>query len=299
MKKVHAFALAAWLLAGAASAFSAAPQPALRVSAQWLAQHRSDPGLVLLHVGSEAEYRARHIPGARFVSLADIGVDRAELTLELPDAAALQRRLGMLGIDQSSQVVVYYGKDQVSPATRVVFTLYAAGLGDRVSLLDGGMGEWIRQGSSTTTQVPPAVAAVGPQVRYLPAVVDAAFVQAHLKTPGYTIIDARAPVYYDGLQASGDMRKPRKGHIPGALNIPYTGIVNADLTIKPAAELAALFRNAGVAPGTHLIVYCHIGQQATAILFAAREQGIDAVLYDGSFEDWTWKDGAVEASREH
>lgn len=293
MKNTVLFALALLASAGAA----ATAQTALRVSPEWLAQHQADPGMVLLHVGREAEYRAGHLPGARFVSLDDIGVDRGELTLELPDAAALQRRLGMLGIDQRSKVVVYYGKDQVSPATRVVFTLYAAGLGERVSLLDGGMAAWRRRGLPISAQVPPVASGAGPQVRYLPVVVDTAFVQSHLHAPGYAVIDARAPVYYDGVQVSGDMRKLRKGHIPGALNIPYTSIVNGDMTLKTPSELAALFRSSGVAPGSKVIVYCHIGQQATAILFAAREAGIDAVLYDGSFEDWTWKDGAVEASR--
>lgn len=292
MKKYLALALAA-ILAPAASL--AAPQLDMRVTARWLAQHQSDPGMVLLHVGDADKYLARHIAGARLVTLADIGVERNEVTLEMPDAADLKRRLGALGIAQGSTVIVYYGENQVSPSTRVLFTLYAAGLGARAALLDGGMGEWTRQGLPTTAQLPPSANGAGPAVRYLPVVVDAAHVRAHLATPGYAIIDARAPVYYDGVEASGDMRKMRKGHIPGARNIPYTSVVNEDLTLKSRAQLEALFRTSGVAPGDHLIVYCHIGQQATAILFAARELGIAAVLYDGSFEDWTWRDGPVEA----
>lgn len=295
MKKYLALVLAALL----APAFShAASQMDMIVNARWLAEHLSDPGMVLLHVGNEDEYRSRHIAGARLVRLSDIGVDRDELTLELPGQADLKRRLGALGIDNASKVIVYYGKDQVPSATRVVFTLYAAGLGDRVALLDGGMGEWTRQGRPTTAQAPRAGTGAGPDVHFLPVVVDAGFVRAHLHTPGYTLIDARAAVYYDGVQASGDMRKMRNGHIPGARNIPYTSIINTDLTLKPRAELESLFGNSGVGPGAHLIVYCHIGQQASAILFAARELGIDAVLYDGSFEDWTWRDGPVQARTE-
>ncbi|HZV65853.1 MAG TPA: rhodanese-like domain-containing protein [Telluria sp.] len=285
--------------AAATAAANTAPQPGMVVNAHWLAEHLSDPGMVLLHVGSKDEYRSRHLPGARLVTLADISVERDELTLELPSEAQLKRRLGALGIDKASTVVVYYGKDQIASATRVVFTLYAAGLGDHVVLLDGGMGEWSRLGQPTTAQVPREASGAGPDVHFLPVIVDAAFVRAHAHTPGYTLIDARAPVYYDGVEASGDMRKMRNGHIPGARNIPYTSVVNTDLTLKPRAQLEALFRAAGVGPAAHLIVYCHIGQQATAILFAARELGIDAVLYDGSFEDWTWHDGQVEARAEH
>jgi thiosulfate/3-mercaptopyruvate sulfurtransferase len=298
MKKYLALAFTLLAHAGVQAAAANATPPGMLVNAHWLAEHLSDPGMVLLHVGGKDEYRNRHLPGARLVTLADISVERDGLTLELPSEAQLRQRLGALGIDKASTVVVYYGKDQVASATRVVFTLYAAGLGSHVMLLDGGMGEWSRLGQASTAQVPRDANGAGPEVHFLPVVVDAAFVRAHANTPGYTLIDARAPVYYDGVEASGDMRKLRKGHIPGAQNIPYTSVVNTDLTFKPRAQLEALFHAAGVGAGAHLIVYCHIGQQGTAIAFAARELGIDALLYDGSFEDWTWHDGQVEARAE-
>lgn len=63
--------------------------------------------------------------------------------------------------------------------------------------------------------------------------------------------------------------------------------------MKNPTELPALFRKAGVKPGDRVIAYCYIGQ-ATTVLFAARAVGIDAVLYDGSFEDWTMRDLPVE-----
>ena len=288
-------AIATLLLSAAFGAQAAGPELNRVVDTQWLAAHLADPDLVVLQAGPKEEYAAGHIPGARRVSLKDVSVDSGELTLQLPDAAELKKRLGALGIGDASRVVVVFGKDWISEATRVVFTLQAAGLGERTALLDGGFDEWRRQRQATSAQVPAPATLAGPTLRMQPVVVDAAFVRSHARSPGYALVDARAPVYYDGVQPSGDMRKMRKGHIPGAVNIPFNQVAGVDSKLKTPAQLEALFRDSGVKAGTRLIVYCHIGQQATAIIFAARSLGIDAVLYDGSFEDWTFTDGPVEA----
>lgn len=299
MKKTLAFAMAAMaamLQAGAAHAATPANGAmGMTVDAHWLERHLADPALVVLHVGRKDDYAEGHIPGARRVTLEDISVDLDGASLQLPPPDELKRRLGAAGIGNGSKVVVSFGKDWVSPATRVIFTMQAAGLGKQVALLDGGLEEWRRQGKPTSADTPAPAARPGPDLRMEPLVVDAAFVRAHAGTPGYAVVDARAPVYYDGIEKSGHMRKLRKGHIPGAVNIPFSQVTGLDHKLKSPEQLEALFRASGIKPGTRLIVYCHIGQQGTAVIFAARSIGIDAVLYDGSFEDWTFNDGPVEA----
>lgn len=281
------FAIAAALMAGAALPASAE----MRVTPQWLNAHASDANLVLLHVGDKGRYKNRHIPGARHVDLDDIAVSSDGLSLQLPPAADLKRRLERLGISAASRIVVYYDQDWISPATRVVFTLHAAGLGAQTFLLDGGLAHWK---GPVTRDVPPAKTGRLPDLKLLPVIADHAFVKAHLTAPGYDIIDARAAVFYDGLHPGGPMAHMKRGHIPGAKSLPFTSIHNDDLTLKTPAELKALFAAAGVRPGDRVIAYCHIGQQATEVLFAAREAGIDAVLYDGSFEDWAIRNAPVE-----
>jgi len=265
------------------------------VSTAWLESHLHDPNLVLLQIGDESQYKSAHIPGARFVRLADVAATAGELSLEMPTATELRQRLQDLGISDASRVVVYFGNDQVSPSTRIWFTLQSAGLGAHADLLDGGLPKWRREGRSVTDQAnattPPGTLA---PFNLQPTIVDVAFVRAHARQPGYVLIDARAAMYYDGLEESGAHGHHRRGHIPGAHNLPFTSITNDDLTLKKPAELLALFRKAGVKPGDRVIAYCHIGQQATAVLFAARAVGIDAVLYDGSFEDWTMRGLPVE-----
>jgi thiosulfate/3-mercaptopyruvate sulfurtransferase len=261
------------------------------VNTAWLDKHLHDPKLVLLHVGSQGEYAAMHIPGARYVNLDDISVSehtQEGLMLEMPTAESLRERLQKLGISDDSRIVVYYGTDWVSPSTRVIFTLDYAGLGKQSSLLDGGMATWIKEGHKVTDQVPAARAGTLSPLKVRPLVVDAAFVKAHIGKPGVSIVDGRDASFYDGIQ-NGNTHgaQQRFGHIASARSVPYTEITYDNLLLKSPNELATLFSKAGVQPGDTIVGYCHVGQQATAMLFAARSLGHPVLLYDGSFQEWS------------
>ena len=273
------------LIAVAADAQSARASAAapLTVDTKWLAEHLRDPNLVLLHLGERREYDTAHIPGARFVDLRGIVVDdrATNRVFDMPAPADLRARLEALGISDDSRVVVYYGKDWVTPSTRVVFTLHHAGLGDRVSLLDGGMPRWTKDGNAVTGDATPVRQGKLSRLRIKPTVVDVEFVKSNIRKPGTVIVDARAPVFYDGPSHG----EHRAGHIPGAVSIPFNSVFDETNGLRSTGELATLFRTAGVAPSDKVVVYCHIGQQATAVIFAARALGYDAVLYDGSFDD--------------
>jgi thiosulfate/3-mercaptopyruvate sulfurtransferase len=275
----------------AAPAVGAAAALPLTVSPAWLDAHLGDRDLVLLHVGTPEGYHKQHIPGARAVALADIAAPMQGddgLHLEMLPAEELRHRLEKLGISNGSKIVVYVGEDWVSPATRVVFTLDAAGLGGRTALLDGGMPAWQREGHAVTDAAPPAPSGALAPLALRPIVVTATTVMASLGKPGFAVVDARDREFYDGTQTgSSHEHKHRTGHIAGALSIPYDSVFDDKLVLRPAAELEARFAQAGVLPGDTVIGYCHIGQQATAMLFAARRLGHPVLLYDGSFEDWS------------
>lgn len=264
----------------------------LLVSTALLAQHINDKNLVLLHVGDKKEYDEGHIPGARFVSLNDISISDHEhpggLMLQMPSADSLRKDLAALGISDNSRVVVYYGNDWVTPATRVVFTLNYAGLGNNTSLLDGGMQAWKKDGHQVTPEVPPAVTGSLKPLAIKPLVVDAEWVKANIGKPGISVVDGRAAAFYDGVQTGHSMTgAERTGHIAGAKSVPFTEITDENVKLKSVPELEALFAKAGVKPGDTVVGYCHVGQQATGMLFAARLTGHPVLLYDGSFEDWS------------
>jgi thiosulfate/3-mercaptopyruvate sulfurtransferase len=281
----------------AAQAAEAGARDRLVVSAAWLAEHVKDPDLVLLHVGTKPTYDAGHIANARFVTLRDVMAgdpSATTLTLELPPVDVLRDRLAALGISDRSRVVVYQSDDQWTQSTRVMLTLDYAGL-NNVAWLDGGQKAWTKANQPLSTDVPAVTPGVLSPLRPRPVVVDADFVKAHLNTPAFAIVDARLPAFYDGTRTGGRAPAEHKtGHVTGALNAPFDSFVSSDVQLKPADEIAAVFTKAGVKPGDTVITYCHIGQQATATLFAARTLGYKVVLYDGSFEDWSKRDLPVE-----
>lgn len=271
----------------------AAPDPRapLFVSVDWLAQHLNDPDLVLLHVGSAPEFATAHIPGARLVSVADVSVGpRAGpgLGVEMPGPDTLLARLAVLGISDDSRVIVYYARDMVYQASRILMTMAYAGLGNRASLLDGGMGAWTAAGHATTAETSRARVSVLTPLRIRNFVVDANYVKAMIGAPGVSIVDARDTVFYTGERAGGSAQAPqRAGRIPGAKSVVWSSLTDTNHRVRSSAAIAAAFAAAGVRPGDLIIGYCHTGQQASAMLLAARSLGHPVLLYDGSFQDWS------------
>lgn len=257
----------------------------LIVSTEWLAQHLKDDSLVLLQVGTKEEFTGAHIPGAQFIQLADISTPRGQgLALELPEIAQLQATFEKLGVTDKSRIILYFSKDWVTPTTRVFFTLDYLGLGDRTSILDGGLPAWRAEKRPVTTEeVVAHMGHFGPKPNKQ-LVVDAVWVKNNLNKPGVMILDARASKFYTGEDAG---RMPRGGHIPGAKNISFETVVEESNKFKSIESLRQLFSSAGVKNGDSVATYCHIGQQASLLYFVARYLGYDAHLYDGSFEDWS------------
>jgi thiosulfate/3-mercaptopyruvate sulfurtransferase len=289
-----ALALAAPAAAQVANAGSRAT---LVVDAKWVDAHLRDPDLVLLQVGTKDTYDKGHIPGARFADTAQLrnaDPKPGELTLEMPPAQKLHDALESFGISDKSHVVVYASDEWWSPTTRVLMTLDYAGIGN-VSYLDGGLKGWVDGGHAVSTDAPPAAKGTLSPLKLRPVVVDADFVQAHEKTPGFVIVDARSTQFYDGTAGGGQRGQEKKfGHIPGAVSAPYDSFASGDGQLKSDAEIAAVLDKAGVKKGDTVVAYCHIGQQATAVLFAARTRGHNVLLYDGSFEDWNARNLPLE-----
>ncbi len=284
-------------LALAAPATAGGLRERLVVDPGWLAKHLNSANLVILQVGDKTGYEAGHIPGSQLVTLADFAAPSTgpdALILEMPSPEALRARLIALGVSRRSQIVVVPTREGIQSATRIVFTLDAAGLGERTKLLDGGRSGWLGAGQKVTTDVPRIAPGKLAPLAFRPLVVDAAYVRSHLSAPGYVVVDARAPDFYSGARPGGMPAHPHKpGHIAGAVSVPFMSVTTPEMKLASAEEIAARFKAAGVKRGDTVITYCHVGQQATATLFAARTLGLKTLLYDGSFEEWSRIGGPV------
>ena len=256
----HLGMLLAALYLVSAPAFAQTPVP-LVVDVGWLEQHLNDRRVVIFHLGRE--YETRHIPGARL----------------LPQGDATVARLAALGVSDDSHIVLYSVGDEI-PVFQM-FALDTLGFGDRTSVLNGGLRAWVNAGKPVTTEEPritPGTLAA-PTPKNL--IVDAEFVKTLAGRPDHKLVDARAPVYYQGIEGLAG----KSGHIPGAVNIPFTD-VGDNRTGIDRERLARLFREAGINPGDTVVAYCHVGQQARFVVFAARVLGHPVRLYQGSFADW-------------
>jgi thiosulfate/3-mercaptopyruvate sulfurtransferase len=278
----------ALLAAGAAAATCGGhgTRESLFVSTKWLADHLKDANLVVLAVGEKADYDAGHIVGSQFIEYRTVGVKgETGLMLELPPMAQLAELFSKLGVSNDSRVVVYRLKDWLTQSARIVMTLDAMGLGANAALLDGSLATWNAEGRATSQEAPVVKAGTLTPCPQSDVIADLDFVKANLHQTGVRILDARDPKVYSGETARAGMVS---GHIQGAGNVYYNGLLDAQTgKLKPAEELQAQFRDAGVKPGDRVVTYCFIGQQASALYLVSRYLGYDTRLYDGSWDEWT------------
>lgn len=261
-------------------------QEQMLVSPDWL-QRRL--GIVtVLHIGDAAGYNARHIPGAVLVEMSSLFAQRSETPNELPPIDALERVFRDAGVDITGRIVVY----SVDPllAARAWFTLDYLGQGGRVSLLNGGLARWMAAGYAISTETPTPRAGtfearVAPQtVTRLGTMREVVRLREQLG-PNLVIIDARSPEQFSGNEAGPEVA--HAGHIPGAVNVPYSSNFDATGALRSVAELRTLYHRAGVIRDSANIVYCRTGMQASMTYFVLRYLGYDATLYDGSFIEWS------------
>jgi thiosulfate/3-mercaptopyruvate sulfurtransferase len=259
--------------------------PAL-VSTDWVAERLTDEDLVVLHVGNEASYAEGHIPGARLLPFQSFAVERDGLSTEMPDAAVLREALEAAGVSNDSRIVVYAAAHPPQLAARLYVTLEHFGLGANASLLDGGVRAWRAEGRPLATE-PPAVTRGAVELGATSdLLVDHEHVHERLTDSGAAILDARDTPFWTGEQLNRQ-RAARAGRVPGAHNVPFSALVDDSGRLLGLDALRALFARAGVESGGPVVVYCHVGQQASLLFVAARLLGHDVRLYDGSYEDWS------------
>jgi thiosulfate/3-mercaptopyruvate sulfurtransferase len=278
--RTHAFPLAFGLLAGV----SISARGQVLVTTEWLATRLKDPSLVIIHSSPQkTDYDAGHVPGARFLAWQAYTTQRDGLSTEMRDVAQIDSALEALGVSDGSRIVITGGP--LTTTARLYFTLDYLGLGDRVSLLDGGIDAWREEGRPTE-RTETAAARGNLTIRVQSAkLADAKWIVDHgAAGKGVSVLDARVPDFYAGLAVNNT---PRSGHLPNAQNVPFSWLTGELTRFRERPKLERLFSNAGVKKGDTVVTYCHVGMQASVLYVAAKLLGHEAALYDGSFEDWS------------
>ncbi len=228
-------------------------------------------------------YEAGHIPGAYYL---DLGRDLSGLVRPhggrhpMPAPEDFAATLASLGIHRGSEVIAY-DDSHFAFAARLWWMMRSLGYRPP-QLINGGYSAWLALGGVPDTTVPLAHPCESPDVGRWNVYCDINGVK-QAQDRGALLVDSRDPRRYAGLEEPLD---PVAGHIPGAINRPFNGVIDEGGRLKDAAGLREHWGDALEAE--ELVVYCGSGVTACVNLFALASLGRDdAVLYGGSWSDWS------------
>ncbi|MDA8500187.1 3-mercaptopyruvate sulfurtransferase [Citrobacter sp. Igbk 17] len=263
------------------------------VAADWLVEHIDDPEIQILDArmappGQEdpnvgEEYRAGHIPGAVFFDIEALSDHTSPFPHMMPRPEAFAVAMRELGVYQDKHLVIY-DEGNLFSAPRAWWMLRTFGV-ENVSILAGGLAGWQRdelplqtgnvdlpEGEFDTAFAPEEVVRVTDVL-----------LASHEKTA--QIVDARPAARFN---AQVDEPRPglKRGHVPGALNVPWTELVR-DGELKTTDELDAIFFSHGVSFDRPIIASCGSGVTAAVVVLALATLDVpDVSLYDGAWSEW-------------
>lgn len=264
------------------------PDPLISPGA--LARRLEAPGLRLVdgswHLDGRdgrPDFEIARLPGAVFFDLEASSDPDSPLPHMLPSPQVFAARMGALGLSETDEIVVY-DTVGVRSSPRVWWMLTVMGARN-VRVLDGGLPAWIAAGLPVESGPAPTPRPATFRARLdEDALVDLAAVRVAIDG-GEQVIDARSAERFRG-QAAEPRAGLCSGHMPGALNLPFPGVLQADGRMKAAADLDAAFRSAGLDPARPVITSCGSGVTAAILTLALARLGRPSRLYDGSWAEW-------------
>jgi thiosulfate/3-mercaptopyruvate sulfurtransferase len=264
--------------------------PKYLVETEWVSEHLDDASMRLVESDEDALlYAMGHIPGA--VQVDWFSTLQHPLRRDFLSKGQFERLCSKLGIANDTTVVFYGDKSNWFACYALwVFQYYGH---EHVRIMNGGRQKWEQERRLLVKETPSYPAtdyqAKDPD-RSIRAFRDDVFEQVHKRKP---LVDVRSPKEYSGellhMPNYPQEGATRGGHIPGAVNIPWSqSVLEADGTFKPADELRALYESQGIRPDKDVIAYCRIGERSSHTWFVLKYLlGFPSVRnYDGSWTEW-------------
>ncbi len=264
------------------------------VAGDWLAEHIFDADIQILDArmapaGQEhlrdmsAEYLAGHLPGAVYFDIEALSDHTTPLPHMMPRAEAFAVAMRELGVSSDKHLIVY-DEGNLFSAPRAWWMLRSFGI-ENVSILAGGLADWQREElplQPGEVDLPEGDFEVNFDPETIKRLTEVLLV-SHEGTA--QIVDARPAARFN---AEADEPRPglRRGHIPGALNVPWGDLVENG-QLKTTDELSEIFARQGVSFDKPVIASCGSGVTAAVVVLALTTLGVNGVsLYDGSWSEW-------------
>lgn len=272
------------------------------VSTEWLQDNIAHPDLIIFDASwhmpasgrnGKSEWQSERIYQARFFDFdqsicagkaSNISSKEKDLPHMMPDESHFTRSLQTLGLNQTSAVVIYDSHGLFS-APRAWWMLNAMGFSN-CAVLNGGLPAWKRAGYRTNTK---AFSEQYKKGDFIAREVTGRFVDANrvleaITDQSVSILDARPEPRFRG-EAEEPRAGLRKGHMPGAKNLPFTNLLDEG-ALKPVSELKPVFEQL-VSKDNSIVCSCGSGVTACVIALAAHVAGYENIsVYDGSWSEW-------------
>jgi len=264
--------------------------PEYVVETSWVSEHMHDPHVRIVESDEDyLLYETGHIPGA--VKVDWYTTLQHPLRRDFLTREEFEKLCSQLGIANDTTVVFYGDKSNWFACYALwLFRYYGH---ENLKIMNGGRTKWTLENRPMSKET-----STYPQTSYKAKEPDQKVrayrdqVMQHIEKKG-PLVDVRSPKEYSGelLHMANYPQEgaTRGGHIPGAVNIPWSQATNeADSTFKPVAELRNLYEGKGVSPDKEIIAYCRIGERSSHTWFVLTYLlGYPNVKnYDGSWTEW-------------
>jgi thiosulfate/3-mercaptopyruvate sulfurtransferase len=263
--------------------------PDALVSTDWVAEHLGDGSFKLIEVDEDTDaYERGHIPTAQSLHWRNELQD--PVVRNFIDKTHFEKLLGGKGVGNEDLVVLYGGNNNwFSAYAYWYFKVYGH---NNVKLMNGGRKKWELEGRELTADKP-AVTAATYAAKEADLSIRALRDEVISKVGVAPMVDVRSPDEFIGKLAAPahlpQEQAQKKGHIPGAKNVPWSKSANEDGTFKSLEDLKALYQEEqGLEPQDETIAYCRIGERSSHTWFVLKELlGFPKVKnYDGSWTEY-------------
>ena len=245
--------------------------------------------LIIVDLCNPALYRQKHVPGAVHLQPGLLMAGTAPCPGKLPTIEQLQEIIDSLGIDHNSHLVIY-DDEGGGWAGRFAWTLDLLGY-QNWSYLNGGIVAWINEGYATESAEQPPAFPSAPQyegnapvgIRNPSVLMNADQIVSQLDNPNFAVWDARSPGEY-----CGDMvRSARGGHIPGAINIEWTALMDEQRNLRIRGDAEEILDRAGLGRDKQITTHCQSHHRSGFTYMVMRILGYENIsAYDGSWAEW-------------